>query len=233
MNPHAESQSHPRLPRIEHAGDNRRRFLFNLTLGSAFFAVPGAFADALTRTPAQTEGPFYPNHLPLDTDNDLVVINDATTPAVGEVTFLSGRILDSRGDPIRNAVVEIWQVDHHGAYLHTGTSNADKRDKQFQGFGRFLTGSTGEYLFRTIKPVPYPGRTPHIHMAVKLRGRDKFTTQCYIKGEPQNDRDGVLRRIADRKARESVIVPFTPLAGAKARELAARFDVVMGFTPEA
>jgi protocatechuate 3,4-dioxygenase beta subunit len=233
MNPHALLQPLPRLhPAVLRASD-RRQFLRQLTIGSAFFAVPGAFADALVRTPAQTEGPFYPTQLPLDTDNDLLVINDTITPAVGEVTFLSGRILDSRGDPIRNAVVEIWQCDQRGAYLHSGTSNADKRDKNFQGFGRFLTGSTGEYLFRTIKPVAYPGRTPHIHMAVKMRGRDKFVTQCYIQGEPQNEKDGVLRRIADPKARAAVIVPFAPLKGAKAGELAARFDVVMGFTPEA
>ena len=197
------------------------------------FTVPGAFAEALVRTPAQTEGPFYPDKLPLDTDNDLLVLNDALTPAVGDITFLSGRILDARGDPIRNAVVEIWQVDHHGVYLHSGSDSAGKRDKNFQGFGRFLTGSSGEYLFRTVKPVPYPGRTPHIHFAVKLRGRDKFTTQCYIKGEPQNERDGVLRRIADAKARASVIVPFEPIKGSKAGELAAKFDIVMGFTPEA
>jgi protocatechuate 3,4-dioxygenase, beta subunit len=234
MNPHVALAPSPRRPSVARRDPNaRRRFLSQLAMSTAFFAVPGAFAEALVRTPAQTEGPFYPDKLPLDTDNDLLVINDGITPAVGEVTFLSGRILDARGEPIRNAVVEIWQCDQHGAYLHSGTSNQEKRDKNFQGFGRFLTGSTGEYLFRTIKPVAYPGRTPHIHMAVKVRGRDKLTTQCYIEGEPQNERDGVLRRIADPKARASVIVPFAPLAGATAGELAARFNVVMGFTPEA
>jgi len=223
----------PRLPSAVIASIARRRFLRQLALGSAMFSVPGAFAQALVQTPAQTEGPFYPNHLPLDTDNDLLVVNDGITPAVGEVTFLSGRILDARGQLLRNAVIEIWQVDHHGAYLHTGSKNHDKRDKNFQGFGRFLTGSTGEYLFRTIKPVPYPGRTPHIHVAVKVRGRDTFTTQCYIKGEPQNEKDGVLRKITDDGKRAAIIVPFAPLPGAKAGELAAKFDIVLGFTPEA
>src|SRR5688572_28933476 len=132
---------------------SRRGFLAGLGLAAGLFAVPGAFAEELTRTPEQTEGPFYPDKLPLDTDNDLLVINDGITPAVGEVTWLSGRILDAKGDPIRNAVVEIWQVDNKGAYIHTGSDNGDRRDKNFQGFGRFLTGSTGEYLFRTIKPV--------------------------------------------------------------------------------
>jgi protocatechuate 3,4-dioxygenase beta subunit len=211
----------------------RRGFLGGLAGGAAtLFWVPGAFADELVRTPRQTEGPFYPDKLPLDTDNDLLIINDRITPAVGTVTHLSGRIRDARGEPIRNALVEIWQVDNNAAYLHSGTMNAEKRDKNFQGFGRFLTGSTGEYYFRTIKPVPYPGRTPHIHFAVKLKGRDKFTTQCYIKGEPGNARDGILRAIRDARERESVIVEFVPVKGSRIGEVAARFDIVLGFTPE-
>ena len=211
----------------------RRQFLSRLSCAAALFATPGAFAEALLQTPRQTEGPFYPDHLPLDTDNDLIIVNDSLTSAVGEITWLSGRILDAKGDPIRNATVEIWQCDNRGVYLHTGSDNKTKRDVNFQGFGRFLTGSSGEYLFRTIKPVAYPGRTPHIHFAVKFKGRDKFTTQCYIQGEPQNERDGVLRGISDAKARASVIVPFTPVKNSTANELAAKFDIVMGFTPEA
>jgi protocatechuate 3,4-dioxygenase beta subunit len=172
--------------------------------------------------------------MPLDTDNDLLIINDAITPAVGAVTHLSGRILDRRGDPIRNALVEIWQVDNNAAYLHTKSDNYAKRDKNFQGFGRFVTSSTGEYYFRTIKPVLYPGRlAPHIHFAVKLKGRDKFTTQCYIKGHPGNANDFVLKAINDAKARESVIVDFAPMMASRIGELTAKFDIVLGFTAEA
>ena len=211
----------------------RRTFLRNAAWTAALFSTPGLFAEQLTRTPAQTEGPFYPNHLPLDTDNDLLVINEGVTPAVGDVTYVSGRILDSRGEPIRGALVEIWQCDNNGAYLHTGTSNANKRDKNFQGFGRFLTGSTGEYLFRTIKPVPYPGRTPHIHYKVKRAGKDLLTTQCYIKGHAGNEKDGIWRNMKDEKQRDAVTVDFAPLKGAKAGELAAKFDIVLGVTPEA
>ena len=212
---------------------NRRQFLYRFGFATSLLAVPGAFAEQLTLTPRQTEGPFYPDKLPLDTDNDLLIMNDSLTSAVGEVTWLNGRILDSKGDPIRNAVVEIWQCDAKGVYLHRGSNDAAKRDAHFQGFGRFVTGSTGEYLFRTIKPVPYPGRTPHVHFAIKMKGREKFTTQCYIKGEPQNEKDGVLRGISDVKARESVIVPFVPLPGSRAGELTAKFDIVMGYTPQA
>jgi protocatechuate 3,4-dioxygenase beta subunit len=204
-----------------------------LALGAAGLWVPGAFAGELVRTPHQTEGPFYPNRLPLDTDNDLLVINDGITPAVGTITWFGGRILDARGEPVRNALVEIWQCDNNGVYLHPGSENGAKRDGNFQGFGRFITGSKGEYGFRTIKPVPYPGRTPHIHLAVKIKGQPKFTTQCYIKGEPQNERDSILMGVRDLEARSALIVPFSPLAGSRLGELTATFDVVLGFTPPA
>src|SRR5688572_21572881 len=212
---------------------NRRLFLGAAALGAVYFSTRGLFAEELVQTPSQTEGPFYPDKLPLDTDNDLLILNDDLTPAVGEVTYVSGRILDARGEPVRGAVVEIWQCDHSGAYLHSGTSNAEKRDKHFQGFGRFLTGSNGEYLFRTIKPVPYPGRTPHIHYKVKAKGKALLTTQCYIKGHPGNEKDGIWRNMKDEKQREAVTVDFAPLKGAKAGELAAKFDIVLGVTPEA
>src|SRR5438477_10560636 len=163
----------PFLPEFEPAllASTRRRFIRNTALAAAFFTVRGAFAEELVRTPEQTEGPFYPDHLPLDTDNDLIVVNDSLTPAVGDITYVSGRILGPNSDPVRGALVEIWQCDHSGAYLHSHTTNADKRDKNFQGFGRFLTGASGEYVFRTIKPVSYPGRCPHIHYKVKTNGR--------------------------------------------------------------
>jgi protocatechuate 3,4-dioxygenase beta subunit len=133
---------------------------------------------------------------------------------------------------VRGALVEIWQCDANGAYLHSGTGNRDKRDKHFQGFGRFLTGSSGEYLFRTIKPVPYPGRTPHIHYKIKRGGKELLTTQCYIKGHPKNETDAIWKSIKNDRQREAVTVDFAPLPGSRIGELAARFDIVLGFTPE-
>ena len=219
-------------------GTSRRDFFTRLGWGAAAVAAArfwpaGAFAEQLentVRTPEIEEGPFYPDRLPLDTDNDLIVVNDALTPALGEVTHLGGRILDARGDPIRNATIEIWQVDHHGAYIHSG-SQGGARDKNFQGYGRFLTGSTGEYYFRTVKPVPYPGRTPHIHVKVRVKGREELTTQCFVKGHPQNRGDGVLNGVRDAAARAAVLVDFAPLAASKAGELTAKFDIVLGYTP--
>lgn len=210
---------------------SRRRFLAQFTIAATGLSVaPWAFAEELRRTPAQTEGPFYPDKLPLDTDNDLLIINDSITPAVGEITHLTGRILDVKGDPIRNALVEIWQCDNGGVYHHGGDRNRAKVDTNFQSFGRFMTGSTGDYYFRTIKPVPYPGRTPHIHYKIKRAGKEVLVTQCYIKGHPGNEKDGVYRGIPE-DARPSVNVDFTPIKGSKIGELAAKFDVVLGVTP--
>lgn len=212
---------------------SRRNFLSHAAFGAAAFTTPGLFADVLTRTPPQTEGPFYPDKLPLDTDNDLLIINDEITPAVGEITHLTGKVTDERGNPIRSALVEIWQVNAKGSYIHSQSGNRENFDPNFQGFGRFLTGSKGDYYFRTVKPVPYPGRTPHIHVKVKIKGRPEFTTQCYIKGHPQNERDGILQSVArDPKALQAVLVDFKPVEDSKIGELAANFDIVLGVTPE-
>ena len=163
----------------------------------------------------------------------MLIVNNTITQAVGEVTHLSGRILDAKGNPVRNALVEIWQCDSNGSYLHTKSGNRDKYNANFQGYGRFLTSSTGEYYFRTIKPVPYPGRTPHIHYKVLKSGKELLTTQCYIKGHAGNERDGVLRGMKDAKGRDSLMVDFAPLKDSKIGELTAKFDLVLGQTPEA
>ena len=209
----------------------RRYFVRTLPLLGAALSVPGVLAQELTLTAPQGEGPFYPDRLPLDTDNDLLIINDAITPAVGTITWLGGKILDGSGSPIRNAEVEIWQVDGNGVYLHGGSDNAGNRDGNFQGYGRFLTGSTGEYLFRTVKPVSYPGRTAHVHFIVNTPGRDAFTTQMYIEGEPRNATDNLLNSVSDTRARASIIVPFEAMPSSRIGELSAEFNVVLGRTP--
>jgi protocatechuate 3,4-dioxygenase beta subunit len=214
---------------------SRRLFLASgaIAATSPFWTVRGAYAEELTKTAAQTEGPFYPNKLPLDTDNDLLVINENVTPAVGEVTHLTGKVLDAKGNPLKNAVVEIWQCDGNGVYLHTADSDnkKDKQDKNFQGFGRFVTGSTGEYYFRTIKPVPYPGRTPHIHFKVKRGRKELVTTQMYIKGCASNDKDFIWKGVKDAKQRDAVTVEFEKVKGSKTGELTANFVIVVGVTP--
>jgi protocatechuate 3,4-dioxygenase beta subunit len=208
---------------------DRRQFAATMGLGGVFYAVKGAFAQSLVVTPEQTIGPYYPDRLPLDLDNDLLIINDNITPAVGQISWISGRILDQTGQPVRGALVEIWQADNNGAYIHSASPIAN-RDSNFQGYGKFLTGSSGEYLFRTVKPGLYPGRTRHIHYAVTAPGRQRFTTQLYVQGESLNASDGVLNGITNAAQRSSVVLPWTSVAGSKIGELAVTFDIVLGYT---
>ncbi len=203
-----------------------------MAFASATLATPGLLAEELIKTPPLTEGPFYPDRMPLDTDNDLLVISDKTDLAIGTVTHLTGRILSSSGEPIRNALVEIWQCDNNGAYLHTRSGNAEKRDVSFQGYGRFLTDQKGQYYFRTIKPVAYPGRTPHIHYKVTKGNQHLLTTQMLIKGDARNEKDGIFRVIKEAKIRGSLMAEFKAVEKSKIGELAANWDVVLGVTPD-
>jgi protocatechuate 3,4-dioxygenase beta subunit len=225
---------------IQRVSPSRRGFLAGM--GAAFFGTRGLMAEELENaakriaTPEMTKGPYYPDKMPLDTDNDLLIINDAITPAVGEISWVSGCVMDASGQPIRNATVEIWQCDSKSSYIHSGGRNTEGPDGNFQGYGRYQTDSTGRYQFRTIKPVSYElngmFRAPHIHFAVSRNGRRIFTTQMMVKGHADNARDHVLGEIADAKARETILVDFLPVAGSKLGELTARFDLIIGRTLE-
>jgi len=216
--------------------NTRRGLLKGLTISAAAYTVPGLFAEQLAATPRLTEGPYYPDKMPLDTDNDLLIINDAITPAVGEITHLTGRVLSVSGEPVRNAFVEIWQVDSRASYIHTKGRNPNGYDGNFQGYGRFLTDSKGQYYFRTIEPVPYDlqgmFRTPHIHFAISKNAHRLLTTQLFVKGHPDNSRDHILNEVRDQRLRETVLVDFKPLPESKIGELAANFDIVLGATPQ-
>ena len=211
----------------------RRRLLQGSALGVVAFSTSGAFAEALTQTPKMAEGPFYPDKLPLDTDNDLIRVTDNATPALGQITHLGGRILDSKGEPVRNALIEIWQCDNNGVYMHSRDRNVDKHDTNFQSYGRFLTSSTGEYYFRTIKPAPYPGRTPHIHVKVSIKDKTVLTTQLLnVNEKERNTKDGLFKRITDEKKRAALLADFKPIKDSKIDELSAKWDAVLGWTPE-
>jgi protocatechuate 3,4-dioxygenase beta subunit len=222
------------MPRNESSA-TRRRFLQTLGVGAgmAYFTTPGLFAETLKPTASTTEGPFYPDKMPLDTDNDLLIINDAITPAVGAVTHLSGHVLTATGQPVRNAFVEIWQVDSTASYIHTRGRQPTGNDAHFQGYGRFLTDSKGQYYFRTIKPISYTligiFRTAHIHFAISKNGKRVFTTQMLVRGLPENARDSVVKSI-DARALDTLLVDFKPIMGSKIGELSATFDLVLGKT---
>jgi protocatechuate 3,4-dioxygenase beta subunit len=211
---------------MSHLDPVRRRLL--LTAAAAGFLVPSPWcrADAAALTPRQSRGPFYPSELPLDSDNDLVQVAGRSQPAQGTVSHLSGRITDERGRPMRGAQIEIWQCDAHGRYRHPRDRGARAPDPNFQGYGRFTTDPDGRYRFRTIKPVPYPGRAPHIHVAIRGPGFEPLVTQMYVDGAPENRWDFLLNSIRDPKLRQLLIVPFEPFAGSDAA-LAAQFDIVL------
>jgi len=160
-------------------------------------------AAARRPTPRQTEGPFYPVSLPQDSDADLLR-NGQLQYSLGEPAWVEGTVSDLEGRPLAGAQVEIWQCDQAGHYHHPG--DRGPADPRFQGFGRVTVGSDGRYRFRTIKPVPYSGRTPHIHVKVKLEQRELLTTQLYVEGDPNNERDFLWRNLGE--ARSLVTIPF-------------------------
>lgn len=203
--------------------DPARRRVVATTGAAALWLCTGAAGARLLPTPAQTRGPFYPDTLPLDRDNDLVRVDGREGMAQGVITDVQGRILDPSGQPVDDAVVEIWQCDAHGRYIHRLDRGAAPRDPDFQGFGSFTTGTNGRYRFRTIRPVPYPGRTPHIHFRVTAPGRRELVTQMYIAGHPLNERDGIFRRT---EGRERLAVAFEPSADPAALQQ-ARFEIVL------
>lgn len=209
--------------------DPRRRQIlsvFATSLGAAAFGVPVAVrAQERLPTPAQSLGPFYPYGPEVERDADLVTVKGGTGMAKGDIAFVSGRVLDAHGRPVGGVQVEIWQCNAFGRYHHPRDGRNVPLDPNFQGYGIVATGADGAYRFRTIKPVTYPGRTPHIHFRIAGHDVPYLVTQMYIAGHPQNDGDFLLSSVVDPKARESLLVRFEPIPGAS--ELAARFDITL------
>lgn len=215
---------------MAHPLDPQRRRLLGAAasaFGLALIGAPGTLAAQLLRTPPQSRGPFYPVELPLDRDNDLVTVAGRSGIAKGEIANVVGRVLTERGRPVADTRIEIWQCNAHGRYHHPWDRRDAPLDPSFQGYGQFVTGADGAYRFRTIKPVPYPGRAPHIHFAISGPDFEPLITQMYVAGAPENERDFLLNRIPDPRARQRLIVPFEPAAGDPSAALMARFDIVL------
>lgn len=205
-----------------------RRLLLAGT-GALLLGGRAAQAEGLVPTPPQTEGPFYPTTFPADLDNDLVQVRGQATWAMGTVLHLKGRVLDRDGKPASGALVEIWQSDSLGIYDHPRQSGRERRDPAFQGYGRMMADAQGNYSFRTLKPVAYPGRTPHIHLRVATGSGAMLTSQFYIAGEPQNERDGLYRAaIRNPAQRARIDMKLEPANGVEAGALATSMDIVVG-----
>jgi protocatechuate 3,4-dioxygenase beta subunit len=176
----------------------RRQAIFALSaLGVAPLA--GAQAGARRATPSQSLGPFYPRNAgerPQQTDADLLTFDGDRLLSRGVPLYLTGRTLDRRGNPIAQAEVEIWQCDANAVYHHPAGGAESERDPHFQGYGRALTEADGRFHFRTIRPVPYPGRTPHIHLRIAPRSGGVLATQLYLPDEPGNARDFLFRQLS-------------------------------------
>ena len=197
-------------------------------LRAAGAVLPAArAATELPGTPPQSRGPFHPYDPQLEADADLVRVAGRDALARGVITHLSGMVRDSRGRPAPDTQVEIWQCDANGRYHHPRDRRNAPLDENFQGHGRTRTDAAGRYRFRTIRPVAYPGRAPHVHFAIAGRGFEPLITQMYVQGAPENAHDGLLNGIRNPARRASLVVPFEPhpdLPG----EQTARFDVVPG-----
>ena len=182
-------------------------------LAAALIAAPALHLRVLAQagsrrlTPAQTEGPFYPVVLPADSDADLLA-NGALRYAKGQPAWVEGMVSDVEGRPLRGAVVEIWQCDEQGHYHHPG--DGGRADPSFQGFGKVAVDAEGRYKFRTIRPVAYGGRAPHIHVKVKLAARELLTTQLYVQGDAANARDGLWRNLRNEEDRAALTIVFAP-----------------------
>jgi protocatechuate 3,4-dioxygenase beta subunit len=203
----------------------RRRALRALA-ATAFLPVAhaGAQAVVLAPTPSQPEGPFYPKTMPADRDTDLTQITGRAARAMGTPLYLTGHAFARDGRPLGNATVELWQCDVHGRYHHAGDEGAP-RDDNFQGYGVAMTDAEGRYAFKTIRPVPYSGRPPHLHLRVRTASGPTLTTQIYIAGDSV-DGDVVLSA-ASRGTLGRLTMTLAPIAGREPGALAGTFDIVL------
>ncbi len=208
---------------------SRRGLLIGASIGASLLPLSAAVAADQVPTPRQTEGPFYPKGFPADMDNDLVQVRGQQAQAMGEGLHLKGRVIGVDGRPLAGTLVEVWQCDAQGIYDHPRQPGRERRDAAFQGYGRLMADADGKYSFRTLKPVAYPGRAPHIHLKAATGDGRLLTSQFYIVGDPQNERDGVFRAaVRDPRQRERVEMRLEPAPGIEAGALAASMDIVIG-----
>ena len=185
---------------------------------------PSRGETPLRPTPAQTEGPFYPTKLPADRDADLTQVAGYPQAAQGTRLYFSGRVLVRDGSPQAGATVELWQCDVFGRYHHAG-DDGSPRDEGFQGYGAATTDGEGRFAFKTIRPVAYGGRVPHIHLKVRTAGGTALTTQVYIAGDATTG-DPVLA-FTSAETRQRLTMTVAPAQGREAGALAGTFEIVM------
>jgi len=230
---------------VNNRPNNRRTLQRRYLLAGAAGLMVAPLANgqaALTRprtSPSQTLGPFYPrdaSERPAEFDADLLRVEGDRVLTKGVPIFLTGRLLDLRGQPLKNALVEIWQCDANAVYHHPAGGAVGERDPNFQGYGVARSDAAGSFHFRTIKPIAYPGRTPHIHVRVEAPGISAFATQLYLADDPANRRDFLYSRMSaeERAALTLKLEPRSSVTSAATHELAratqltARTELIVG-----
>lgn len=209
-----------------------RRRIITASMALAGAAFAGGMVPAFGQTPAlrataeDALGPFYPLTIPADVDFDLTVIAGKPGRALGQLLYVDGRVLNTRGEPVANAVIEIWQANAAGRYAHPGDDSKAPLDPHFQGYAKIRTGADGSYRFKTIKPAPYDGRTAHIHFDVHGKNT-RVVTQMYFEGEKRNETDALLKRRSP-ESRKTLISRFGTPSGQQERDaLVALWDIVL------
>lgn len=204
-----------------------RRQLLIMAAGTAAASLVPAWA--LEKTPRMTEGPFYPRavDMPLDDDNDLTRVKGKEGVASGTLLDLSGRVVDASGKIVTSATVEIWQCNSHGRYHDGRDSSASPLDPFFQGFGKTATDAEGRFRFRTIRPVAYPGRVPHIHFKVKAKTLPELTSQIFVAGDAGLENDFIWRSLRTAELKKQMAVELKTAEANSGVKLAGYFEIML------
>jgi protocatechuate 3,4-dioxygenase beta subunit len=166
-------------------------------------AATGGIARAAAPAPTANGplGPFYPIIRPGDDDFDMTQIKGQTGRALGRVIEVTGRVLDRKGNPVRGAALELWQCNAAGRYDHPGDIAAAPLDPNFQGFAKLVTGPSGEWRVRTIKPAGYDSpigwRTPHIHFDIAGRQSRLITQMYFTEDFATNSKDALYNQLGE------------------------------------
>jgi protocatechuate 3,4-dioxygenase, beta subunit len=189
--------------------------------------VPPAGMSELT-------GPHFGDGDVRDTDADLTVHGNGE--AIGERIIVHGRVTDSYGQPVRSSLIEIWQANAGGRYIHQVDQHPAPLDPNFVGAGRCLTDEDGSYRFTTIKPGPYPWRNhsnawrpAHIHLSLFGRAfTQRLVTQMYFPGDPLFYQDPIFNGVRDEAARKRMISVYDHDTTVEEWATGYRFDIVLG-----
>ena len=207
---------------------HRRLFL----AAACSLALP-ALATSRRALAPMTDGPVYPPRAwrerwdDWDADLSRVQRDGRVLTARGELLGLELRVVDSGGRPVDGATIEIWQCDVMAAYRHPRVAtDAGSFDEGFQGFGAGRSSADGALRFRTIRPVPYPGRTPHIHVKLRHASFGELTSQLFVAGDPGNARDFLWRSLSEDD-RSGLAMNLQPAAAESGQRWMARHALVV------